>query len=141
MGCGTGQSQQTSTTVFNEPNGLAELRSLIFLHHDVPHGPELVYKERFGIHVKIQTVVTFLHIGTCTTSLRMYVPVTYHTLYNDSSGSMMLVHIIKWYYRLVLRPAACYVCLHMTDSCVLGLSCCVSLVLLQRSMLQLFLQV
>ena len=63
----------------------------------------------FGIHVNTQALVTFLDIGTCTTCLRMYRLRTIHTLrrYNDSSGSMILVHIILWYYRLVLLPAAC----------------------------------
>ena len=98
MGHGTGQSQQTSTIVFNETNGLAELSSyssLIFyimMYHTVRN-----YKERFGIHVNIQTVVTFVDIGTCTTCLRMYPSRIIHTVrrYNDSSGSMILVHEIQ----------------------------------------------
>ena len=44
-------------------------RSLIFyiMYHFVRN-----YKERFGIHVNTQTVVTFFDIGTCTTCLRMH---------------------------------------------------------------------
>ena len=54
------------------------------------------YKEMFGIYFETQTVVTFLDIGTCTTCLRMYGLYIIHTLrvYNDSSGSMILAHII-----------------------------------------------
>ena len=70
------------------------LRSLIFyfmMYHIVRN-----YKERFGIHVSIQTAVTFLDIDTCTTCLRIYPLRIIHTLrrYNESSGSMILVHII-----------------------------------------------
>ena len=68
-------------------------RSLIFhfMYHFVWHD-----KDRFGIHVNIQKVVTFLDIGTCTTCLCMYLLRIIHTLrrYNDSSGSMILVHIM-----------------------------------------------
>ena len=78
MGHGTGHSQQTSTTVFNETNGLAELSSYLdFLPHDVPQVWN--YKELLGIRVNLQKVVTILEIGTCSTCWRMYVPVTYHS--------------------------------------------------------------
>ena len=54
------------------------------------------YKETFGIHVYTQTVLTFLDVSTCTICLRMYLLRIIHTLsrYNDSSGSMILVHFI-----------------------------------------------
>ena len=90
MGHGTGQSQ---LLVFNETNGLAELfRSVIFyiMMYHIVHN----YKERFSIHVNIQTVVTFLDIGTCTTYLRMYPLRIIHTLRRYISGSTKRVHII-----------------------------------------------
>ena len=72
-------------------------RSLIFyiMYHFVRN-----YKDRFGIHVNTQAVVTFLNIGTCTTCLRMYHDTCYVSLSfipyadYDSSGSMILVHIM-----------------------------------------------
>ena len=80
-----------STKRMVSPNFLRSLIFYIMMYHIVRS-----YKERFGIHVNIQTVVTFLDIGTCTTCLRMYPLRIIHTLrrYNDSSGSMILVHII-----------------------------------------------
>ena len=60
------------------------------MYHFVRH-----YEDRFGIHVNNQTVVTFLDIGTCTPCLRMCMLRIIHTLsrYNDSGGSIMLVHV------------------------------------------------
>ena len=79
-------------------------RSLIFyiMHHLARN-----YKEMFGIYVNTQTVVTFLDIGKCTTFLRMYRLRIIHTLrrYNDSSGSMILVHII-----VVLQSGTTFSC-------------------------------
>ena len=70
-------------------------RILIFyiVYHFVRH-----YKDKFGIHVNTQTVVTFPDIGTCTTCLSVHLLRTKvrHTLrlYNNSIGSMIRVHII-----------------------------------------------
>ena len=52
-------------------------RILIFdvMYHFVRH-----YKDKFGILVNTQTVVTFLDIGMCTTCLRMYLLRIIHTL-------------------------------------------------------------
>ena len=89
-----------STKRMGSPN---VLRSLIFyiMYHLVRN-----YKERFGIHVNTQTVVTFLDIGTCTTYLRVYRLRIVHTQrrHNDSSGSTILVRIIV---ELQIGTAAC----------------------------------
>ena len=84
-------------------------RSLIFyiMYHCVRH-----FKDRFGIHVNTQTVVTFLDIGSCTTCSRIYLLRIIHTLrrYNNSNGTMILVHTrnsgtTSWCYFLLLLAA------------------------------------
>ena len=116
VGHGTGQSQQTSTTVSRNrlsllystkpivsPNFLRRLMFYVMMYHIVRN-----YEEIYGIRVKIQTVFTFLAIDACTMCLRMYPLRIIHTLrrYNDSSGSMIPVHTIKWHYGLVLLLCA-----------------------------------
>ena len=48
------------------PNFLRSLIFYVMMYHTVRN-----YKERFGIRIKIQTVVTFLDIGTCTRCLHV----------------------------------------------------------------------
>ena len=82
------------------------------------------YKERFGIHVKIQTVVTFLDIGTCTTCLRMYPLRIIHTLRRYFVQRQRRQHDTRTYNIVVLQigtASSCcllpqqYVCLHRTE--------------------------
>ena len=112
------------------------LRSLIFYItvYDIVRN----YKERCCIHVNIQTVVTFLDIGTCTTCLRMYPLRIIHTLrkiqrrqgqydtrtYNSGTTD--------WYcFFLLLAAVVVRLFAHDGGSCVFGLCCGVPLVLLQ----------
>jgi len=85
------------------------------------------YKERFGIHVNTQTVVTFLDIGT--TCLRMYPLRIIHTLYDTRTYDSGNTY---WYcFFLLLAAVVVRLFAQDRDSCVLGLCCGVPLVLLQ----------
>ena len=80
-----------STKRMVSPNFLRSMIFYIMMYHFVR-----IYREKFGIHVNTQTVVTLLDIGMCTTCLRMYPLRTIHTLRRckDSIGSIILVHTI-----------------------------------------------